>query len=84
MDNEGPIKTPSAAGAAPTFDDLPPSLTVPEAAAALRRSRAWGYARVADGSIPARRTLAGLRILRSDFVKLLEGAPLAAAPRDAA
>lgn len=59
--------------ASPSFDTLPPVLTVEEVAELMRVDRKTAYAAIADGGVPGVRRLGRcIRVSRDVFVRWLE------------
>lgn len=59
--------------ALPSFDTLPPVLTVEEVADLMRVDRKTAYAAIADGGVPGVRRLGRcIRVSRDVFVRWLE------------
>ncbi len=47
------------------------TLTIEEAGRHLRRSRAWAYQAAREGKLPTIETIAGRRVRREDFLRLV-------------
>jgi hypothetical protein len=60
-------------GRKPTPTDTA-TLTIEEVGRHLRRSKAWSYQAARDGRIPTVETIAGRRVRREDFLKLVGAA----------
>lgn len=50
------------------------TLTIEEVGRHLRRSKAWAYVAAKDGRIPTVQTIAGRRVRREDFLRLVGSA----------